>query len=349
MRQTSLLFVVAFQSVVFGAGHFDFEPPAYIGPAPRLDYWENGQMSWRETACEYGTVRIDSAGGRFPESPRCMTITQPPGPGTPSVNGECQRLEYAFQCVDWYPRRQYWSSWCQKFDKAYPDNMNGAFFAQFKNSGFGWQINFTTAATNNTADPLNLRVTVSWGETATSAAMHTTSFTKGSIKKGEWNDFIVCHYINYDTSSYVQVWLNGVQVVNYHGPIGFKDCTGVGNLKIGIYGGYNAEWRNTLRILSIDEIRGGATRASVETRPGDGTAVQPRPGKLPAHSPYAGYSAARQANAGIAEVFAIDGRMVRTMQCADKSGRSHIVAPGIYVVRPKNGGAGGIHRVMWGE
>jgi len=332
MRLLTGICVLAFQVALFAAGHYDMEPPdAYFTTTARVDYYENNQMSWREAACEWGTQNIDATGGRFPESPHCIRVTEPAYTGSNS----CNRREWAMAVCDWSPKREYWHSLCVKFDTTFPGTTGWNVFAQWKNSGDWWQFHLGTVPQTNPTAPLILRTSYGWGATANGGTR--THVDGGALPRNKWNDIIVHFKVNFDNASFLQIWLNGTQVIDYAGPIGYLDWLGMGNLKVGLYNSaMNAE-----RIVYIDEMRSGATRADVEIRPGNGVAVQPRHDAL-RPVPITGADKI----SGSREMFGINGRSIRAIPASgDARGISH----GIYLVRSSGNGAIGISGISYAK
>lgn len=59
-------------------------------------------------------------------------------------------------------------------------------------------------------------------------------FEKGKLRKAHWNDFVVQVKWSYQDDGIVNVWWNNEQIVQYHGPVGYKDATAP-EFKFGLY------------------------------------------------------------------------------------------------------------------
>jgi len=72
--------------------------------------------------------------------------------------------------------------------------------------------------------------------------------------KGKWTDWVFHVRWDYSETGFLEVWKNGVQVADYHGPIGYNDVKGP-YFKMGIYrGGANSICP---RVVYHDELRMG--------------------------------------------------------------------------------------------
>jgi hypothetical protein len=76
--------------------------------------------------------------------------------------------------------------------------------------------------------------------------------------RGKWNDFVVQARWSYETNGLVNVWLNGEQIVQYRGPVGYNDDVGP-YFRFGLYRGdtdqtYVARFRQVRSGTSAEEI-----------------------------------------------------------------------------------------------
>jgi len=81
------------------------------------------------------------------------------------------------------------------------------------------------------------------------------------LKLGIWNDFIYHINWSYQNDGFVNVWLNGKQIVSYTGPVGYNDKEGP-YFKFGIY-------RNDIEetyTVYYDEYRRGLNRKDITIR-----------------------------------------------------------------------------------
>lgn len=69
--------------------------------------------------------------------------------------------------------------------------------------------------------------------------------------RDEWNDWVIEHNVH-ETTGYVRVWKNGVQVVDFTGPVGYWDHTTGGFHKIGIYRS-EADFYGVVRFQNFSE------------------------------------------------------------------------------------------------
>lgn len=67
--------------------------------------------------------------------------------------------------------------------------------------------------------------------------LFSTTAELGSVKKGEWTDWVFHIKWNYDGNGYVQIWKNGKMVYNLTGPNTYNDKVGP-YLKMGVYAWY---------------------------------------------------------------------------------------------------------------
>jgi len=77
-------------------------------------------------------------------------------------------------------------------------------------------------------------------------------------QKGIWHDFVVNVNWTYKKSGYLNVWIDGNQVIEYKGPIGYNDSVGP-FFKMGIYRDDIAE----TFVIYHDEYRGGYSPADI--------------------------------------------------------------------------------------
>lgn len=85
-------------------------------------------------------------------------------------------------------------------------------------------------------------------------------FEEKSDIRGRWNDLVYHLKLTPKPDGYLQAWLNGRQVVDYQGPLGYPDDLDSVYFKIGLY-------RDTLAVpmtLMLGRFRRGATRAEVD-------------------------------------------------------------------------------------
>lgn len=89
-------------------------------------------------------------------------------------------------------------------------------------------------------------------------------YRESKFSRNEWNDWVVEHNVH-ATTGYVRVWKNGVQVVNFTGPVGYWDHPTGGFHKVGIYRSA-ADFDGKVRFQNLSEgIADVAAR--VTTRP----------------------------------------------------------------------------------
>ncbi len=81
---------------------------------------------------------------------------------------------------------------------------------------------------------------------------------RGRWKKGGWNDWIFQVIWSWEQDGMVKAWLNDTQVIDYQGPIGYRDDAGPW-FKMGIY----RDDHDVPQILFHDEYRKGASFAEV--------------------------------------------------------------------------------------
>lgn len=95
-------------------------------------------------------------------------------------------------------------------------------------------------------------------------------------QKGVWHDFIFHVKWSYQSDGYLEVWIDGNQVVDYHGPVGYNDDRGP-YFKMGIYRSTKIEHTY---IAYHDEYRKGSSYEEVD--PNQGT---PPPTSTPTPTP----------------------------------------------------------------
>ena len=81
----------------------------------------------------------------------------------------------------------------------------------------------------------------------------------GRWEKGVWNDWVFQVIWSWEQDGMVKAWLNGAQVVDYHGSIGYNDDAGPW-VKMGIY----RDDHNLSQVLFHDEYRRGKSLAEVD-------------------------------------------------------------------------------------
>ena len=85
-----------------------------------------------------------------------------------------------------------------------------------------------------------LRIVAQFNDTGTPSRDNTTGVVLLSTTQWQpdvWHDFVVKAKVDPSASGtgYVQMWLNGVQVVDYRGPIGYRYNNPSDYAKIGLY------------------------------------------------------------------------------------------------------------------
>jgi hypothetical protein len=122
-----------------------------------------------------------------------------------------------------------------------------------------------------------------------------------------------------------------------HGNPAFRYHSNEGRTETGLYNSA----MNANRILSIDELRSGTSRADVEIRPGNGTAAQPR-GITPAFK--------QRSNAleiaGNADLVALDGRIIRALHPGSNSLSPQSMPRGIFLIRQTGSRAGHLDAII---
>jgi hypothetical protein len=84
-----------------------------------------------------------------------------------------------------------------------------------------------------------------------------TFYGPSYIEKEIWHDFVVHVKWSYENDGYLDVWMDGNQIVDYNGPIGYNDYTGP-YFKMGIY------HIDTIGVLYHDEYRRGCSYEEVD-------------------------------------------------------------------------------------
>lgn len=84
---------------------------------------------------------------------------------------------------------------------------------------------------------------------------------QGAWEKGIWNDWVFQVIWNWQRDGMVKAWLNGEQIVDYHGPIGYNDAAGAW-FKMGIY----RDDHDVPQVLYHDEYKRGKSFAEVDPR-----------------------------------------------------------------------------------
>ncbi len=123
----------------------------------------------------------------------------------------------------------------------------------------------------------NLRLIAQFNNNTNPTTANTTSvllFSTNQWQSKTWNDFVVKAKVDPSSSGsgYVQVWLNGVRVVNYRGPIGYRYDSPKDYAKIGLYHWNSAtnSWRTGATETIAASYSGmvmlkGASRYSAES------------------------------------------------------------------------------------
>jgi len=76
---------------------------------------------------------------------------------------------------------------------------------------------------------------------------------------GQWNDFVYQIKWSYHRNGFVNAWLNGKQIINYHGPVGYDDDIG----PVFNFGIYRDETDKTY-VVYFDQYRRGNSFAEVD-------------------------------------------------------------------------------------
>jgi hypothetical protein len=114
---------------------------------------------------------------------------------------------------------------------------------------------------------------------STTRSITAHQFTFGEIKGGQWTDWVFHLKLSYRADGLLEVWKNGVKVLNYLGPTCFNDNQGP-FMKFGIY---NPSGGPTLagRTINYDEVKVGDQASSyAQVAPDPGTTPTPQPGTL---------------------------------------------------------------------
>ncbi|MGB3852394.1 MAG: heparin lyase I family protein, partial [Tunicatimonas sp.] len=250
--------------------YLDFEPPdadVRADNSTPYQYYEGGAKFKRESANSWGSGQLISE-GRHPGSPNSLQVVWP----ADGRQGATNRMEWKFW--RWQPNQAYWTGFSIKFDENYPTPLmgqQGTMFSQMKNSGSGAQLKYYIRNKTSINDPLEFWMQILYGQSSSNRQI--LNINPGTILlKGEWIDVVSQYKINPNQSdSFIKVWINGTQVVDYDGPIGFTADTGSGDHKIGLYGGS----QNAERLMLIDEVRYGNSYAAVD--PAQGGTPPPPP------------------------------------------------------------------------
>lgn len=86
----------------------------------------------------------------------------------------------------------------------------------------------------------------------------------GPMPKDQWIDLVFNYRFDHTESGFFRVWMNGRQIVDYSGPVGFKHSPGdsVAYVKIGNYAGDKHPYNRT---YYYDEVRWGDASASFDS------------------------------------------------------------------------------------
>lgn len=92
------------------------------------------------------------------------------------------------------------------------------------------------------------------------------SFDLGSLKKGVWTDWVVHAKWSYKADGILEIWKNGVPIVQYNGPNAYNDQKSP-YWKFGVYKG---DWKKknyggsvvTNRVLYLDNVKFGDSNSS---------------------------------------------------------------------------------------
>ena len=87
----------------------------------------------------------------------------------------------------------------------------------------------------------------------------TTHFTLNDFPRNEWLDFVVEVIWSHNNNGSLKTWLNGDQIINYNGPIGYNDDLGP-YFKFGLY----KHSGNAPLVVFHDEYRRGGSYEEVD-------------------------------------------------------------------------------------